>query len=214
MENLSWEITREEKKERTKKVIFRIWLPLIILGIIAATIGYPALFSYNIFARGWIYIVKQAFYTLIGIGISLLLLLVINKFALYKDRTYFLDDKGLTISKGKRKKIYLWADFEYFYSYSERYASKVSQSFQLHPQDSIGGPEREKIFGAEREIVGEIFYLKCRPRNIFAKLYKTFVVIYSEPNNLKVVNKFLSDHLQKKQMGAASDLGLIFYEFK
>jgi len=215
MENLNWKITSTERKERTKKLIFRIWLPFIILGIVAATIGYPALFTYHFITKGWVYILQQIFYTMIGVMGSLLLLLLINKFISYKERTYFLDNNGITIFKGEKKRYYFWSDFEYFHPYSERYIPEPPRDFsQLHPQDSIGGPEREKIFGAEQEIVGEIFYLKKKPKNIFSRLYKSFVVIYSEPNNAGTVNKFLSNYLQRKTMKATSDLGIVFYEFK
>ena len=215
MENLSWKITATEKKERTQKLIFRVWLPLIILGIVAATIGYPMLFTYQFITNGWPFILQRIIYTTIGAIGSLLLLLLINKFIPYQERTYFLNDSGVTISKGSKKKNYLWSDFEYFYPYLERYISEPPRDFpQLHPQDSIGGPEREKIFGAEQEIVGEIFYLKKKPKNIFSRLYKFFVVIYCEPNNTGTVNKFLSNYLQRKTMKATSDLGMVFYEFK
>jgi len=215
MENLSWEITAREKKERTQKLIFRVWFPFIILGIVAATIGYPALFTYHFLTKGWIYILRQIFYTMIGVIGSFLLLLLINKLIPYKERTYFLDNNGIIISKGKKKKQYLWNEFEYFYPYSKRYIPEPPRDLpQLHPQDSIGGPEREKIFSAEQQIVGEIFYLKKKPKNIFSRLYKSFVAIYSEPNNTRAINKFLSNYLQRRTMKATSDLGLIFYEFK
>ena len=215
MENLIWKITAVEKKKRTQRLIFRIWLPFIILGIIAATIGYPMLFSYHFITKGWIFILRQIIYTTIGVIGSLLLLLLINRFIPYQERSYFLDNNGLIISKGRKKKHYLWSDFEHFYPYSERYISGPPQDVQQwHPQDYVAGGKREEIFKAESKTMGGIFYLKKKPKNILSKLYKSFVIIYSEPNNTNAVLKFLSSHLPTKQMKATSDLGLALYEFK
>lgn len=215
MENISWEITAKEKGGRTQKVLFRLWFPLIILGIIATTVGYPALFTYHLFSQGWSYVLQQTIYTVFGVMASFIILLVINKFARYKERSYFLDNKGITISKGNKKKQYLWDEFDLFFIYSQRYITKSPQvSSNLHPQDSLAGPQRENILRTEQEIVGDIFYLKKKPKNILSKLFKSFVVVYSEPDNTSSVNEFLSGHIQKKEMRATSDLGLVFCEFK
>jgi len=45
--------------------------------------------------------------------------------------------------------------------------------------------------------------------NLFFK-----VVIYVEPDHLKVVKKFLSKHLPQMTMKTTTDLGLVFYLFK
>lgn len=215
MENLNWTITAEERKKRTRKLVFRVWAPFIVLGVIAATIGYPASFAHDIAARGWFLTLQQAFYAMAGMAAGMLAMLLVNEIFPYSERTYLLDCKGLSVSSGKKKKNYPWDDFKCFYPYSERYFSKASRnSGQSGAQSFAGENRRGEIFNAEQEIAGAVFYLEKKPGNSFSRLFKFFVVVYSEPDNTKAVNKFLSEHLQRKTMKAASDLGLVSCEFK
>ena len=58
------------------------------------------------------------------------------------------------------------------------------------------------------------YFLKKKKKTFLSKLYKTFVIIQSEPNNDKEILSFLSRHLPKRERRASDDVGLIFYKFK
>jgi hypothetical protein len=211
---LEWQITPEEKRKRNKKLILIIWPLLIILIVISATTSYPLSNSFNSLSKG-------IFYTKNGVILSLLLvvfipfiLLLLNRVFLYKKRTYILDDNKLTVSKGKKKKEYLWSDFDFFYRYLSKYDTNPYKGISKISPYRYGEKERNKIFGSQKEIAGEIFYLKKKSNSLFSKLYKIFIVIYSEPENNDEVMKFLSTHLNKRPMKSTSDLGLVFYKFK
>ena len=83
-----------------------------------------------------------------------------------------------------------------------------SVNSQLPQKEEIG------IFDVERNIVGEIYFLKKKSRGIFSGLIKHFVVVYAELGNSKEVGGFLAGHLPERKMTSTSDLGLVFYEFK
>ena len=189
-------------------------MPLFILGILAGTIAYPASFIYDLTKKGITHVLKNAFWIISWTILAPTLLLVINRFFPYKERTYFLDDNQLVISKGKKKKQYSWDEFEYFYPYSGRYKTKSYEGLAQWSPYNIGEGQREKLFKTEKEVIGEIFYLKKKPKNLLSKLYRSFTIIYSEPNNNKEVLRFLSRHLERRDMKSTSDLGLVFYEFK
>jgi hypothetical protein len=197
-DELNWKITPAEKREQIQKGVFVIG-PLIIGFVFFALTSKSGMRSISF---------KEITYSVLGAIVSFTLLLLINKIFPYKERIYSLSNNGLIISKGKKTKQYLWSDFECFYPYSERYGFKPN-SYQPDIEE-----KREEIFEAERGIEGEIFYLKKKSKNIFSKLYKVFVVVYSEINNQKAVNRFLSNQLSKKTVKTATDLGLVFYEFE
>ena len=142
-----------------------------------------------------------------GMVLSFGILLVVNKFLPYKERSYMLDNNGVTISRGRKTKFYSWNDFECFYPYSERFIAS-------HSQDPAIEEKREKIYEVDKSIEGEIFYLRKKPNNILDRLHKTFVVIYSKADNFNEVNNFLVNYLERKAMQNSTDLGLVFYEFK
>ena len=208
MENeLTWRITSAEKRERTRKLLLRIWLPLILFGIISVTIAYPLLFTRDLLVKGWSFILEQVLYAGGAIVVGLFVVLIMSRFMPHAERTYILDEEGFAVSKGTKKKRYTWDEFEYFYPYSQRYRSSSSG---FRPGES----KRQSLFVAEDEVMGQIFYLKKKPKNMLGKLYQKFVVVYSEPDNTNAVARFLQRHLPKKQMKATSDSGLVFYEFK
>ncbi len=197
---LKWQITSSKKRKQIQEGV-------LIIGPVL--IGFIFLFltsRFNIYNISF----KEIIYAILGVIISFLLLLLINKIFPYQDRKYSLDNNGITISKGKKTKRYLWTDFECFHPYSEGRGFKPD----VRPRSLDLEESREKIFEAGKKIEGYIFYLKKKQKNIFSKLYKVFVVVYSEIENQKAVNKFLSNHLPKKSMKNTTDLGLIFYEFK
>lgn len=143
----------------------------------------------------------------------LFLFFLINKNFPYADRSYSLDNSGINITKGKRNKKYSWNEFEYYYLYSDR--NRVTAKVVRKENESyIGQSYRDTIYNAEKNITGDIFYLKKKRKNFISKVYKKFVVIYGEPENSTAISKSISRYLPRKTMTSTSDLGLVFYEFK
>ena len=199
-DEISWKITPSEKRKQIQKGILVIG-PLIMGLLILVLTSRLALRNITF---------KEIIYSGLGVTISFILILLLNRIFPHKEKAYFLNDNGLIISKGKKTKQYSWNDFECFYPYSERYSFKPNlSSYQSDIEEKRG-----EIFKTGRSIEGEIFYLKKKPKNIFSKLYKVFVVIYSEINNQEAINRFLSNKLSRKLMKDTTDLGMIFYEFK
>jgi len=197
---LRWDITAVERRGQIQKAVVIIGpiLLLIVISTVADTLAKNHDFSFK-------KIIAVAF----GVIVCFLILLIVNRFFPYKQRSYILNNEGLTISKGKKIRRYLWSDFDCFYQY---YAGGYGNYQSQYRYDVTG--DRRRILEAEKSIEGSIFYLKKIPKNIFAKLYKTFVVVYSEIANSNAVSDFLNSHLTQQTMSAKTELGLIFYEFK
>ncbi len=199
MENeLAWEITSSEKKEQIKRGVF------VIGSMLTVFIFFSLLSRRNMENISF----KEIIYGTLGVVGSFLLLLLINKIFPYRGKKYSLNDDGITISKGKTVKRYLWNDFECFYPYPEGRGFKPN----LRPRNLKLEESRKEIFKAGEGIEGEIFYLKKKSKSIFSKLYKIFVVVYSEIDNQKSVNRFLTNHLSREPMKDTTDLGMVFYE--
>jgi hypothetical protein len=198
MEQLNWQITTKEKRKQVKKAIL-VAGPLIV--------GFA---FFVLVASGRKINFVEIIYALSGIIILFFIFFLVNKFLPYPERTYLLADDKLVVSKGNKVKNYSWSEFECFYPYSERYGLK----FYKDQRSAEIEEKRGEIILVGKNIEGEIFYLKKKPKNIFTKLYKVFVVIYSEIDNQKAVNRFLSNQLSKKPMKDTTDLGMVFYEFK
>ncbi|MCD6550015.1 hypothetical protein J7K24_00530 [bacterium] len=137
------------------------FLPFIIMLVIVEAFSADVEFS----LKNFLYSIF--FTTLLIIGI-ILFLFVGNKIFPYQRRVYYLDSQGITISKGKKKKHYSWDDFECFYRYSVGRGSFRTTSF---PSNSTS-----------KMIQGETFYLKMESKSFLSRFYKTFVVVYSEPD--------------------------------
>ncbi len=202
-EILSWEITPLEKRQQVQEFISKTWLIWICFIVVSLSFSYAGLFSWTIH-KDIKYALINLLYIIIGIAVCIWLFFIINKFIPYKLRTYYLDGSGITISKGKKKKYFSWDEFEYFYPYHSY------KGCQIIPKNS----KREQLLEVDQQIEGQIFYLKKKPTNLLSKFYKTFVVIYSEPDNSKRVLQFLNKHLPQKKITLSSDLGLVFYQFK
>ncbi|MCX6761082.1 MAG: hypothetical protein NTZ84_03215 [Candidatus Nealsonbacteria bacterium] len=192
---LGWKINSAEKKEQLQKGI-------IVIGPLLTGLAFIFLTE----RQG----VKEAIHEALFIAIIFIFAFLVNMIFPYKDRAYSLDDNGITVSKGKRNKRYLWSDFECFYPYSEGRGFKPN--LRLRSLDIE--EKRKEIFEAGKGIEGEIFYLKKNPKGIVSKLHKVFVVVYSEINNQGEVNRFLSNKLPRKTMEDTTDLGMVSYEFK
>lgn len=197
---LSWEITSTEKRKQIQKFILIVG-PILVLLFFAGMTYFPQSITYKIVSGGLPDFLNTVFYSVLGIIGSLILFFILNRFLIYRDRTFYFDDNGITISKGKKKKTFLWDEFECFYPYRQGYRKENNQLVDY-------------ALDASLQIQGQIFYLQKKQDNIFTKFYKAFVVIYSRPENSKSVSDFLSQHLIRKEMSATTDLGLVFYKFK
>lgn len=210
---LSWSITKKEKKEQIQKVLITVAIPLIILGIMAATIGYPGLFTDKLLSKGIAYILYDVFFMIVVIAAAVFLFFLVNKIFPYAERSYFMDDSGINITKGKKNKKYSWDEFECYYPYSER--SWVSAKVvRKENENYIGQSYRDTIHNEEKNLIGDIFYLKKKGKNFISKIYKKFVVVYGEAENSSTISRFLAHNLPRKTMTNTSDLGMVFYEFK
>lgn len=205
-EFLTWEITPIKQKERNQKILFFLLssLPIFIGIFITATSSSKVEFS----SRDTLRVI---FYGVSVIVAILLLFLIINKFFPYQKRVYYLNNQGITISKGNKKKYYLWSDFECFYQYASQRGHVKSFRYS---NKYILEEDIKRIIETEKEIQGQIFYLKKKSFGLLSKFYKIFAVVYAEPDNSEIVKIFLSKHLPQISMKANTDLGLVFYRFK
>jgi hypothetical protein len=182
---LTWRITPLEKRKSFQQ------------GIIIVGLMFISLFIRSL-ARGELDIEFQdGLYAVLSLAVSIPLLLLFNKIFPYKERAYHLSDNKVMISQGDKKKEYSWNEFDYFYSYLR-----------------VKGSLAPEILRETRETTGDIFYLRKKSKNPLSKLYKSFVIVYSESKNDKEVLNFLSRHLPRREKNITDELGLIFYEFK
>lgn len=202
-EVLTWEITPSEKRAQIRKFISKTWLVLVGLVVFSLFYYVSDFFSWML-REGIKLALFRVVYVAIGVAVFIGLFFLLNKFIPYKLRAYRLDDLGIIISKGKRKKYFSWNEFECFYPY------RSYQNYPNYPGKSMRG----QLLEAGQQIEGQIFYLKKKSTGFFSKLCRIFVVVYSESNNSKAVSKFLSKHLPSRKMTSSTDLGLIFYQFK
>lgn len=198
-EVLTWEITPSEKRRQVRNFILKTWLIFVVLAILSFT----NFFDWTL-REGIKPVLFTVIHAAIGVVVSIWLFFLLNEFIPYKSRAYRLDDSGIVISKGKKKKYFSWNEFECFYPY------RAYQNYPNYLEESMRG----QLLEAEKQIEGQIFYLKKKPTSFFSKLYKIFVVVYSKPNNSKEVSKFLAKHLPSRKMTPITDLGLVFYQFK
>ncbi|MCX6764287.1 MAG: hypothetical protein NTU58_01110 [Candidatus Nealsonbacteria bacterium] len=199
---IEWEITPSEKRERLQQFISKTWWIILSFIIFSFFSFYSGFWSTKI-QHGTNAALKELLFIVIAVAVGILLIYFFNKINPYQLRTFRLDNAGVQISKGKKKKSYSWNEFECFYVYT------TYRGYTPNKETDLG-----KIFKAEEQIMGDIFYLKKKQTTFLSKLYKTFIVIYSEPNNLGDIFSFLKDKLPQKIMTATTDFGLIFYEFK
>lgn len=201
MEEIKWEITPVEKRSRLHGFILRTWWLFIIIGICAFTLAYPLPFFYRIFSWGFKSTFETILYGLLGIGVAMIFVIAFNSIAPYKLHSYILNETGINISKGKKSKFFSWNQFEFFYPY---------RTYFKEGRTDFGGGNINKVSNIEQEFQGKIIYLKQKSLGFI----KSFVVVYTEPDNQNQVVEFLNKHLAQKEMSAASDLGLVFYKFK
>jgi hypothetical protein len=223
-ENLTWEITPQEKRERTEKV------RLLWFGVVLSFFCYIMI---EVLGRSrskeeFIVSLYTAIFIIASVIVWFSIAFILNKRIPYPKISYYLDSQGITIIKGNKKKHFLWKDFECFYIYTivrselnQRTKKSKIESFLERAEDrraaQIGKDLVAKIKEVEemrRKIMGEIFYLKKKQSGFLSKFYKTFVVLYSEPDNWQEVLDFIKKYLSQKTMGQFTDSGLVFYEFR
>lgn len=206
--SLSWEITSEEKRERTQKLLSVIAIPFVLMSAMGILFADTSSFSELLSTDALGSLLREvAFVVLIAIG-AVLFLFVINKFWPYANRKYQIDAKGVTIWKGKRQKYFLWSELENYFIYKSLSSSRSTR-------DRLNEPTKKQVNLAAKNIEGEVFYLSKKPRNILLRIfYKTFAVIYTEPDNSQNVNNFISRHLPQRKMRSFDSLGLKSHYFK
>jgi F0F1-type ATP synthase membrane subunit c/vacuolar-type H+-ATPase subunit K len=223
-ENLTWEITPQEKREKTEKVRL-LWFGVVlsfVCSIIIEVLGRSRS------KEEFIVSLYTAIFIIASVIFGFLIAFILNKRIPYPKISYYLDSQGITIIKGNKKKHFLWKDFECFYLYTivrselnQRTKKSKIESFLEMLEDKktakIGKDLVAKLIEGEevrRKIMGEIFYLKKKQSGFLSKFYKTFVVVYSEPDNWQEVLNFLKKYLPQKPIGPFTDAGLVFYEFR
>lgn len=195
--NLKWEITAQERKSMINTGIFIIG-PLIIFSFI----GYISFWNEDIRLNA-----GDIIYASVGMIVAFTIAFLVNSFIRYRDRSYCIDDNGITITKGQKTRFYAWQEFESYYNYSERSKKDRAGKTQLGEYDASIA---EKI----NENEGDVFYLKKRAKNPLFKIRTVFVVVYGKIDNSKDIDVFLERFLEKREMKNFTDLGLVLYKFK
>ncbi len=193
-ESLQWEIKGSERRRQLRTIIM-VAGPLLITFLVL------------FFLQSWIIDRSPTFAegaaSGIAIVVGLSLLFAFSYFMPVFGRAYRFGRDGCTVTKGKRTGRFLWTDFESFYRYGDplwRYGNWP------------GGLERVEMHEVSRRIEGSIFYLKKKPANWLEKyLYKTFIVIYSRPDNSEAVCRFLETYLSRVRATLQAEMGLAFF---
>lgn len=203
-EPFAWEITPSEKRSRIKNfIIYAVpaffCLTLFLLLEDQATISSWA-------REGGLKSVTANFLAIFGVMAGIIgIFFIANQFWPYSRRTYRISPAGIEITKDNKQKFYPWTNFIRFYPYR---SIGVASSRRKNKQSLT------KIIKVNQETEGQIFYLQKKNHKWFSFFYKTFVVVYSEPDNSGKVSSYLEQHLPKNKMTDFTDLGLIFYYFK
>lgn len=206
--SLFWEISPSKKRKQIQKFILISGPILILLFVLGLITYFPRSTIHTIVSHGLSYFLSNIFYAAIGISGAILSFLLFNRLLPYRNSAYYLDNEGILVVRGNKKKHFLWSEFECFCPY--RGYSRNTSLNKLDRMEDAG----KYAYDASLQIQGRIFYLQKKRKNIFSKLYKVFVVVYSIPENSESVYNFISKYLMKKEMTNITDLGLVFYKFK
>jgi ATP/ADP translocase len=152
---LRWEITSEENKERFKNFIFGS--SVLIIGIIISSKIYRHYFSphRHLYEKDFQVILKELFIIILAYLVGASIFLLINKFVSYKNRKYILANDYLEISKGNKTKKYTWDEFNFFYNATEPRKDPYARADVLE--------ERQELSEIKQEEVGITFYLRQFP---------------------------------------------------
>ena len=192
--SLQWDMTQQEAKSRTLQSIPVVANVLAGLALILA-----------IKEKSW-----MIFFVFVGILAMFYIYAFV--FARFKERKFQLSETGIIISKGTRQKIYSWDEFDCFYTHTfvvNRNAKQV-RDFRIRAavQDIISTSNQLT------EISGKTYYLKKKKLSFWDKFFKTFVVVYSEPDNSGQVEQVLAAYLPHQPLEMSTETGMVKYEFK
>jgi len=209
--SLYWELKPEDTRKRIRQFLYRIAIPFIFLAFIAATVGYPLLFTDRITRGDYSSIIQDIIY-MVGVGAigSILIFFLVNKFIPYANRQYKINEKGITIRKNKKEKIYKWQDFDSFSIYFGLKEPIEEKKGRYYRGESL----RKEIIEAEKEIMGSVFYIMKKRSGFLSRFYKRFVVLYATSEKSSQVKDFLAIKIPEKKWKLGGDFGLTFYEFK
>ncbi len=192
--HLEWEITPQEAKTRTLQSI------PVVSGILA---GLALILAIK--EKSWIVLFVFA-----GILAAFYVFTLI--FAKFKPRAFLINEAGITISKGTKQKTFVWDNFECFITHS-----MIANGSTRGVRDARARITASDIIAASNqltEISGKTFYLKKKKQTFWDTFIKTFVVVYSEPDNSAVVEQALAEYLPHKPLDNSTEAGMVKYEFK
>ncbi len=191
---LEWEITPEEAKGRMLQSF------PVVASMLA---GFAVIMAIQ--ARSWVIILVFA----VIVGLFYIYALVFSKFKL---RRFQISENGVTISKGDRQKTYSWEEFDFFFAHSLVINRNPKPATDFRTRAAVN--DIISTSGKLTEISGQTFYLKKKKQTFWDKFVKTFVVVYSEPDNSAAVQEALIARLPFKTMDNFTEAGMIKYEFK
>ncbi len=193
-QTLEWEITSQEAKTRTLRSIPIVANVLFGLAIILA-----------IKERSWSVL-------MVFVGIMVLFYIFTALFAKFKNRKYQITQTGIIIGKGEKQKTFSWNDFECFYTHSLVIKKDAARASNLRTRAAV----QDILATSDRltEISGKTYYLKKKKQTFWDKFVKTFVVVYSEPDNSAQVEQALATYLPHEPLEISTEAGMVRYEFK
>lgn len=188
-----WEINPQESKHRSFKAVSLIAPAILIFGIILA-------FEEKSWFVLWVVVVILTIYCL-----------YIFLLKRHQPRKYIITEVGITIFKGLKFKVYNWSEFENFHIHS-LIINKDSSSTKGTMLQKAGA---DVLFAVDdlNKINGKIFYLKKVKKGFFGRLIKTFVAVYSEPENQEQVESLLSKHIVKVPITHLTETGVVILEY-
>lgn len=197
-----WTITSKEKRKRGWKsvpIILTTLVPVALLGFF--------------YTRSW----RALLYNVLGIAIFLALFLIYNAIP-KKERRYRIDENGIFVAKGKREKTYVWNELEYFLKETPTSVMMDANTEglrrdELNTLDETATRVKNQAL-QYKNIHGQTYFLRKKPRNILEKIRPRCVVVYSEPNNDKQVATTMAKYIPQKTYGPAGAGLLVKFEFK
>jgi len=203
----SYEITKEETRKRNSIIIqlLRIILPLgLLLGLLIAILtgGYDKNLSSMYYSLIFFFFVIFARTALI------------NRYYPYADRSYSMDESGITISKGKKVKRYAWKELEDYFVLGDRIQAS-GRDARKSGDCASGRVSNLEIQENCPKILDfkTTFYLNPK-RYGWGKIMKKYIIVYGEDDNSEKVNQVLASYLRRRKMEGKDEVGFMSYEFK
>lgn len=178
---ISWTITAKQQRSKIWSLFFFVFITLSLGAVMlnALLVVLPLVIVY--------FVLKMIF--------------------VWGDKTYKLNDEGVTLSHslGKRIMQYRWDEFDTFALFSERLERNMQKRNTRIGTSEVLEKSDQYLAAASGEI-----YLHKRSRSW--GIAKTFVVLEINTENTAPVLSFLSTKLQRVKMTNTSDLGMVRYE--